>query len=222
MDHLSLLGIAVGLAMDAFAVSVANGAAARRVKPAFALKLAVSFGVFQSLMPFIGWLVGKAGEAIISSVDHWIALILLGFLGIQMLREARKRDDGDETLQEDVPWRRVLTLAVATSIDALATGVLLPSAVGADTVARMLLSVGEIGLVTLVLCFFGRLPRAQIRRASAHARAGGRRHRIDCDRRQDLRGTYVVFINVKGGERPLPFPFPFIFYRCASLFLSYS
>lgn len=155
MDHLSLLGIAVGLAMDAFAVSVANGAAARRVKPAFALKLAVSFGVFQSLMPFIGWLVGKAGEAIISSVDHWIALILLGFLGIQMLREARKRDDGDETLQEDVPWRRVLTLAVATSIDALATGVLLPSAVGANTVARMLLSVGEIGLVTLVLCFFG-------------------------------------------------------------------
>lgn len=155
MDHLSLLGIAVGLAMDAFAVSVANGAAARRVRPAFALKLAVSFGVFQSLMPFIGWLVGKAGEAIISSVDHWIALILLGFLGIQMLREARKRDDGDETLQEDVPWRRVLTLAVATSIDALATGVLLPSAVGADTVARMLLSVGEIGLVTLVLCFFG-------------------------------------------------------------------
>ena len=155
MDHLSLLGIAVGLAMDAFAVSVANGAAARRVKPAFALKLAVSFGVFQSLMPFIGWLVGKAGEAVISSVDHWIALILLGFLGIQMLREARKRDDGDETLQEDVPWRRVLTLAVATSIDALATGVLLPSAVGADTVARMLLSVGEIGLVTLVLCFFG-------------------------------------------------------------------
>ena len=155
MDHLSLLGIAVGLAMDAFAVSVANGAAARRVKPAFALKLAVSFGVFQSLMPFIGWLVGKAGEAIISSVDHWIALILLGFLGIQMLREARKRDDGDETLQEDVPWRRVLTLAVATSIDALATGVLLQSAVGADTVARMLLSVGEIGLVTLVLCFFG-------------------------------------------------------------------
>ena len=155
MDHLSLLGIAVGLAMDAFAVSVANGAAARRVKPAFALKLAVSFGVFQSLMPFIGWLVGKAGEAIISSVDHWIALILLGFLGIQMLREARKKDDGDETLQEDVPWRRVLTLAVATSIDALATGVLLPSAVGANTVARMLLSVGEIGLVTLVLCFFG-------------------------------------------------------------------
>lgn len=155
MDHLSLLGIAVGLAMDAFAVSVANGAAARRVKPAFALKLAVSFGVFQSLMPFIGWLVGKAGEAVISSVDHWIALILLGFLGIQMLREARKKDDGDETLQEDVPWRRVLTLAVATSIDALATGVLLPSAVGADTVARMLLSVGEIGLVTLVLCFFG-------------------------------------------------------------------
>ena len=155
IDHLSLLGIAVGLAMDALSVSVANGAAARRVKPAFALKLAVSFGVFQSLMPFIGWLVGKAGEAIISSVDHWIALILLGFLGIQMLREARKRDDGDETLQEDVPWRRVLTLAVATSIDALATGVLLPSAVGADTVARMLLSVGEIGLVTLVLCFFG-------------------------------------------------------------------
>ena len=215
MDHLSLLGIAVGLAMDAFAVSVANGAAARRVKPAFALKLAVSFGVFQSLMPFIGWLVGKAGEAIISSVDHWIALILLGFLGIQMLREARKRDDGDETLQEDVPWRRVLTLAVATSIDALATGG--PAAErggrghrGADASKRRRNRPCNAGAV-----LFRRLPRAQIRRASAHARAGGRRHRIDCDRRQDLRGTYVVFINVKGGERPLPFSFPYYFFYLA-------
>lgn len=154
MDYLSLAGIAVGLSMDACAVSVANGAVIRNPSPRFALKLAVSFGGFQAGMPVLGWLIGKAGEQIIGAVDHWVALLLLGFIGIQMLREARKC--GRELcMQEDLPMRRVLALALATSIDALATGVILPSAVGADTAARMLLSVGTIGCTTLVLSFTG-------------------------------------------------------------------
>lgn len=154
MDYLSLAGIAVGLSMDACAVSVANGAVIRNPSPRFALKLAVSFGGFQAGMPVLGWLIGKAGEQIIGAVDHWVALLLLGFIGIQMLREARKCG-GELCMQEDLPMRRVLALALATSIDALATGVILPSAVGADTAARMLLSVGTIGCTTLVLSFTG-------------------------------------------------------------------
>lgn len=154
MDYLALIGIAVGLAMDAFAVSVANGAVTRRLSPRFALKLAVSFGAFQFGMPVIGWLVGKAGEQLINAVDHWVALLLLGFLGIQMLREARKGGEG-ACLQDDIPLRRVLLLAIATSIDALATGVLLPSAVGATSPTLMLLSVSIIGCITWVLSFIG-------------------------------------------------------------------
>ena len=82
MDMVSLVGIAVGLAMDAFAVCITNGAVCKRenVNARFALRLAVSFGFFQAMMPMIGWLIGKAGESLISSVDHWIALILLGYL----------------------------------------------------------------------------------------------------------------------------------------------
>ncbi|ARP50526.1 MULTISPECIES: manganese efflux pump MntP family protein [Caproicibacterium] len=155
MDYVSLIGIAVGLSMDAFAVSLANGAVTRKVRPAFALKVAGCFGLFQSLMPIIGWLIGKAGASIINAVDHWIALILLSIIGIQMLREAHKCHGGEACLQDNIPTRTLLVLAVATSIDALATGILLPSAVGASTTQLMLLSVCLIGVVTLVLCYIG-------------------------------------------------------------------
>ncbi|MDD3230719.1 MAG: manganese efflux pump, partial [Oscillospiraceae bacterium] len=133
MDYSSLIGIAVGLSMDAFAVSITNGAITRNAKPAFAIKLAATFGIFQAVMPIIGWLVGKAGENMINAVDHWIALILLSVIGIQMLREAHSCQQGSvDCLQDDIPLKTLLSLAVATSIDALATGILLPSAVGAS------------------------------------------------------------------------------------------
>ena len=154
MDFFSLTGIAVGLSMDAFAVSIANGAATRRVRPAFALKLAGCFGGFQAVMPILGWLIGKAGESFISAVDHWVALILLSIIGIQMLREAR-HCESTGCLQDDIPTKTLLTLAVATSIDALATGIILPSAVGASTPQLMLLSVCLIGIITLILCWAG-------------------------------------------------------------------
>ena len=157
MDYFSLAGIAVGLAMDALAVSISNGAVTKRVTPWFALKLALCFGLFQAFMPMLGWLVGKAGESVISSVDHWIALVLLCYIGIDTIIKAhRKKKCGEtETVREDIPLKTLMMLAVATSIDALATGIILPSAVGASTVSLMLFSVAAIGIVTAFLCFFG-------------------------------------------------------------------
>ena len=153
MDTLSLIGIAVGLSMDAFAVSVTNGAVQKKVTLKLALRMAGFFGFFQALMPLLGWLVGKAGEGFISSIDHWVALILLGFIGIQMIVESRKKEE--DTPPDDLNFKRLTALAVATSIDALATGVILPTAVGAYTPALMAVSVCLIGAITFVLCLAG-------------------------------------------------------------------
>lgn len=157
MDYFSVAGIAVGLSMDALAVSITNGALTKRVTPRFALKIAFFFGLFQSVMPTAGWLIGKAGESVISAVDHWVALILLGYIGINMIVESRKKKvAGLECVrQDDIPMKTLLTLSVATSIDALATGVILPSAVGASTPSLMAVSVLLIGLITFIICFAG-------------------------------------------------------------------
>ena len=160
MDYISLAGISVGLAMDAFAVCITNGAVCRKeaVNLRFALRMALSFAVFQALMRMIGWLIGKAGENLISSIDHWIALVLLCYLGIQMIVEAVKkgREGGEETCQADgVSLRTLLALSVATSIDALATGIILPSAVGANTLPLMIFSVCAIGVITFFICMAG-------------------------------------------------------------------
>ncbi len=163
MDYLAVAGIAVGLAMDAFAVSVTNGAVVKNFKPSFALKIAAMFGCFQLIMPVIGWIVGKAGQELIESVDHYIALILLAFIGINMIlgsvKEKRnKQKDGYNNTDKDktaASNKTLLLMAVATSIDALATGVILPSAVGANTLALMLIAVVMIGVITFAISFSG-------------------------------------------------------------------
>ena len=157
MDYFSLCGIAVGLAMDAFAVCITSGAVTRRVNAFFAAKLAFTFGIFQAVMPMLGWMIGKAGESIINAVDHWVALILLGYLGINMILESRKkiRCGKTDARQDDIPLKNLLTLAVATSIDALATGLILPNAVGASTLPLMIASVAVIGGITFLICLLG-------------------------------------------------------------------
>ena len=90
MDYLALFGIAVGLSMDAFAVALTNGAVTRNLKLKHALGIALAFGAFQAAMPTIGWLVGIAGRDIIESVDHWVAFILLGYIGGKMVYDAVK------------------------------------------------------------------------------------------------------------------------------------
>ena len=91
MDYISLFGIAVGLSMDAFAVSITNGAVLKKVNLVTALRIAACFGIFQGAMPLIGWSIGKVGEQLIHTVDHWIALILLCYLGIKMIWDSRKK-----------------------------------------------------------------------------------------------------------------------------------
>lgn len=157
MDYISTAGIALGLSMDALAVCITNGAVTRKVRLPFALKLACCFALFQAGMPMIGWLVGKAGEAFIAAVDHWVALILLGWIGTQMILESRKKSgrEADGRKQNDIGFRRLCILAVATSIDALVTGIILPTAVRASTPERMFIAAGIIGSITFLVCFAG-------------------------------------------------------------------
>lgn len=121
MNLLSVFFIGIGLSMDAFAVSVAKGMCIKRDLWKTALKLGFWFGLFQAVMPFIGWFAGTYFQSMIESVDHWIAFLMLGFIGINMIRESLKGEDDDRN--SDICTRHVLVLAVATSIDALAVGI---------------------------------------------------------------------------------------------------
>ena len=121
MSYLELFVIAVGLSMDAFAVSICKGLSVRRLKPRHNLICGLYFGGFQAPMPVIGWLLGRQFESLIKSIDHWIAFALLVLIGANMIREAVKNEE--ENLNDSFSPKTMLPLAVATSIDALAVGV---------------------------------------------------------------------------------------------------
>ena len=121
MGIVELLLISVGLAMDAFAVSVGKGMTLKRVQPRHALTAGVWFGGFQGLMPLIGYYVGRSFAEYVVSVDHWIAFGLLVLIGLNMIRETIWGDD--EQQNSDFGVRTMLIMAIATSIDALAVGV---------------------------------------------------------------------------------------------------
>lgn len=121
MNLLELLLVAVGLSMDAFAVSVCKGLSVSRVRIKHAGLAGLYFGAFQALMPTIGYLLGCQFQTIIEQFDHWIAFVLLGLIGINMIRESRSHED--EALNGSFGFAVMLPLAVATSIDALAVGV---------------------------------------------------------------------------------------------------
>ena len=148
MSIWELFVIAVGLSMDAFAVSVCKGLSAGRVRLGHALTAGIWFGGFQALMPFLGWLLGSRFQSFISSVDHWIAFLLLGLIGLNMVRESRSQEE--EEVGASFAPKAMLPLAVATSIDALAVGVSF-AAVGTNILAAVAL----IGLVTLVMSAVG-------------------------------------------------------------------
>ena len=122
--ELFLMG--VGLSMDAFAVSICKGLGMRKVNKKQALVIGLFFGGFQALMPLIGWLLGSQFEKYITSIDHWIAFILLGVIGGKMIIESIKPDQEEDEVKElDAPLdlKEMFVLAVATSIDALAVGI---------------------------------------------------------------------------------------------------
>ncbi len=149
MHPIELIMIAIGLSMDAFAVSLSNGMAIPDLKLKDALKFGFFFGLFQALMPLIGWAAGKLFSGYITAFDHWVAFILLGYIGAKMILDASHCDD--ET-KASTRLGVLLVLAIATSIDALAAGV---------TFAFMAINIWSsiliIGLITFVLCTIGAL-----------------------------------------------------------------
>lgn len=121
MDLLSLFLIAVGLSMDAFAVSVCKGLATPKYKLKYSMIFGAWFGGFQALMPAVGYLLGVNFKKYITAIDHWIAFVLLALIGFNMIREALKNDD--EGADPSFTAKSMSLLAVATSIDALAIGI---------------------------------------------------------------------------------------------------
>ena len=122
--ELFLLG--VGLSMDAFAVSVCKGLGMKKLNKKQALIIGLYFGGFQALMPFVGWLLGSQFQKYITSIDHWIAFILLGFIGGKMMIEAVREWNEEEVvdvMDAPIDHKNMLVLAVATSIDALTVGI---------------------------------------------------------------------------------------------------
>lgn len=150
MGFLELFLLAIGLSMDAFAVSVCKGLAMQKVTFRNAAICGVWFGGFQALMPAIGYLLGTTFEKYITSVDHWVAFVLLGLIGGNMLKEGFSREEEKEE-NTSFGFRAMLPLAVATSIDALAVGItfaLLPE-------VNIFSAVGLIGVTTFCLSAFG-------------------------------------------------------------------
>ena len=153
MDLVSVLLIAVGLSMDAFAVAIGRGAVLPRPERVRgALSMALAFGLFQALMPVAGWLLGSAFAGLIEGVDHWIAFLLLAGIGGRMIYEAVRA--GEEEVRPALSVRVLLLLAVATSIDALAVGIGLRLA---DPATPILVAGLLIGIVTFGLSLAGGL-----------------------------------------------------------------
>ena len=149
--ELFLLG--VGLSMDAFAVSVCKGLGMRKLDKKQALIIGLYFGGFQALMPLIGWLLGSQFQQYITSIDHWIAFILLGFIGGKMMVEAVREWNEEETVEVmDAPidHKNMFVLAVATRIDALAVGITF-----AFLNTPIIEAITIIGITTMVLSIIG-------------------------------------------------------------------
>ncbi len=147
MGFVELFLIAVGLSMDAFAVSVCKGLSVKKVGVKHAALAGLYFGGFQFLMPVIGYLLGFRFESVIETVDHWVAFVLLAFIGGNMIKESFGKA---EELNDDFGVKTMLLMAIATSIDALAVGVTF-----AFLEVQILPAAGLIGVTTFLLSFAG-------------------------------------------------------------------
>lgn len=149
LNWLGLLGIAVGLAMDAFAVSIAIGLTLDKVTSRHVFRIGFHFGLFQFLMPVVGWLVGRQVAGYISAYDHWVAFFLLLFVGGKMLWEARSSEQREKG-RDPTRGLALIALSVATSLDALAVGLSM-----ALLGVSMWLPSAVIGVVTATLSTVG-------------------------------------------------------------------
>ncbi len=149
LDLVGLLAIALGLSMDALAVSVANGFSIKRLKISHAAKIAFFFGLFQAIMPLVGWAAGVTLSAYTKEYDHWIAFGLLMFIGIKMIWESRS-SQLNNARSNCLYLPTLILLSIATSIDALAVGVSF-----AMLDLAIVMPVLLIGAVTFIVCFIG-------------------------------------------------------------------
>ena len=147
MNGLEIWLLAVGLAMDCFAISIASGILLKRTLWRPMLTMAFFFGLFQAIMPLLGWIGASTFSHLIESLDHWIAFIILAFLGGRMVRESFKDEDCKKV---------VLALAVATSIDALAIGVSF-AFLGMRDFSEILAPISIIGFVSFIMSLIGLL-----------------------------------------------------------------
>ena len=161
MDVLSLIFISVGMAMDAFAVSITNGMTAKNFTRRTAVLCALCYGGFQFAMPLIGWFAGSRAYELISSVDHWIAFALLAFIGGKMIFDAIKdMRSGEEKKGITLTVKTVILQGVATSIDALAIGIsfaALGLGIAFDGSINIWIACLSIGVVTFVIPLIGGL-----------------------------------------------------------------
>lgn len=151
MRFMELVLIAVGLSMDAFAVAICKGLSVQKLGWKHYLTVGVWFGGFQALMPTLGYLLGTTFERYITSVDHWVAFVLLCLIGGSMLKEGLAKEEEEKEERAGFDFKSMLLLAVATSIDALAVGItfaLLPD-------VNIFSAVGLIGTITFCLSAVG-------------------------------------------------------------------
>lgn len=150
MGFFELFLIGIGLSMDAFAVAICKGLGMERINKRDTLLLALFFGGFQALMPLTGYLLGSRFASYIERWDHWIAFVLLAFIGSSMIRESREQEEEEIEHGGSIRYRELFTLAVATSIDALAVGVSF-----AFLQVDIVPAVAFIGVTTFVCCVIG-------------------------------------------------------------------
>ena len=148
MSLIELFLLAAGLSMDAFAVSVCKGLSMQKMRAKHALVIGLYFGGFQALMPWIGYMLGIRFQGAIKAYDHWIAFILLGIIGFNMVKESM--DNENESCDASIDVKTMLLLAIATSIDALAVGVTF-----AFLQVSILPAVCFIGATTFILSCIG-------------------------------------------------------------------
>lgn len=148
MGLFEIITISFGLAMDAFAVSICKGLSMKKIAWKIACIVAVYFGIFQAIMPLIGYFLGSTFSSFVESVDHWIAFILMSIIGIEMIKESA--DNDVEEQNDKVDFKTMVVLAVATSIDALAVGVTF-----AFLKINIFLAICVIGVITFVLSIIG-------------------------------------------------------------------
>lgn len=149
MGIVEIIFIAIGLSMDAFAVSVCKGLSMKKMSWKKAIIIALYFGIFQALMPVIGYALGIGFEESIKFIDHWIAFGLLAFIGGNMIKESLSKDE-DDNQNDDVNFKTMVVLAVATSIDALAVGVTF-----AFLNVNLIFAISIIGVLTFIISLLG-------------------------------------------------------------------